>query len=171
MLPYFFSKACDTIGCRLIFCGWKAKVSTRLQVSKFDKAHYQVLCGIQPSDDSFQGKLVEVMTINNYSAVIPTKKRKFWCICTAPQVRGYCYFLKSAVTGLNKKFQSLDIVCLWLEINHMKAQLEILPCLKALPLYHLACINVGYTMKFLHLICRVRLQVAVMSATCTSIRK
>ncbi|XP_015759001.1 PREDICTED: tRNA (cytosine(34)-C(5))-methyltransferase-like [Acropora digitifera] len=50
------SKACDTIRCRLIFCGWKAKVSTRLQVSKFDKAHYQVLCGIQPSDDSFQGK-------------------------------------------------------------------------------------------------------------------
>jgi len=50
------SKARDTIRCRLIFCGWKAKVSTRLQVSKFDKAHYQVLCGIQPSDDSFQGK-------------------------------------------------------------------------------------------------------------------
>ena len=68
VLPYFFSKARDTIRCRLIFCGWKAKVSTRLQVSKFDKAHYQVLCGIQPSDDSFQGKLVEVMTINT---VIP----------------------------------------------------------------------------------------------------
>ena len=40
-----FSKPEDTIGCRLIFCGWKAKVSTRLQISKFDKAHYQVLCG------------------------------------------------------------------------------------------------------------------------------
>ncbi|CAH3020936.1 unnamed protein product [Porites evermanni] len=40
-----YSKPEDTIGCRLIFCGWKAKVSTRLQISKFDKAHYQVLCG------------------------------------------------------------------------------------------------------------------------------
>ncbi|XP_068700887.1 RNA cytosine-C(5)-methyltransferase NSUN2-like isoform X1 [Montipora foliosa] len=50
-----YSKAQDTIGCQLIFCGWKAKVSTRLQISKFDKAHYQVLCGIPPSDDSIKG--------------------------------------------------------------------------------------------------------------------
>lgn len=68
VLSYFCSKAQDTIRCRLIFCGWKAKVSTRLQVSKFDKAHYQVLCGVQPSDDSFQGTLVKVITVNT---VIP----------------------------------------------------------------------------------------------------
>ncbi|KAL9976465.1 hypothetical protein ACROYT_G013772 [Oculina patagonica] len=40
----------DTIGCRIVFCGWKAKVSTRVQISKFDKAHYQVLCGIPPEE-------------------------------------------------------------------------------------------------------------------------
>lgn len=49
---YNFFPSCpeDTIGCRIVFCGWKAKVSTRVQISKFDKAHYQVLCGIPPEE-------------------------------------------------------------------------------------------------------------------------
>lgn len=48
---YFFpSNPEDTIGCRIVFCGWKAKVSTRVQISKFDKTHYQVLCGIPPAE-------------------------------------------------------------------------------------------------------------------------
>jgi len=45
-----YSKPSDTIGCKVTFCGWKAKVSTRVQISKFDKAHYQVLCGIPPAE-------------------------------------------------------------------------------------------------------------------------
>lgn len=48
---YFFpSNPEDTIGCRIVLCGWKAKVSTRVQISKFDKTHYQVLCGIPPAE-------------------------------------------------------------------------------------------------------------------------
>lgn len=48
---YFFpSNPEDTIGCRIVLCGWKAKVSTRVQISKFDKTHYQALCGIPPAE-------------------------------------------------------------------------------------------------------------------------
>ncbi|KAJ7381448.1 tRNA (cytosine(34)-C(5))-methyltransferase [Desmophyllum pertusum] len=50
-----YSNPEDTIGCRLVFCGWKARVSTRVQISKFDKAHYQVLCGVPP-DEKHKGK-------------------------------------------------------------------------------------------------------------------
>ena len=56
----------DTIGCRLVFCGWKARVSTRVQISKFDKAHYQVLCGVPPDEKHKGTHLLFIIFNNNY---------------------------------------------------------------------------------------------------------
>ena len=55
LLCLFPSKPADTIGCKMVFVGWKARVSTRLQVNKYHKFHYLALCGI-PSDSGEKGK-------------------------------------------------------------------------------------------------------------------
>lgn len=43
-----YSSPEDTIGSRVVICGWKAKVSTRVQINKFDRTHYSILCGLPP---------------------------------------------------------------------------------------------------------------------------
>ena len=60
----FFCPSCpeDTIGSRVVICGWKAKVSSRVQISKFDRTHYKVLCGIPPGDKQ-KGTICSVLLL------------------------------------------------------------------------------------------------------------